>query len=222
VNDPVNRAARDAFVADTRARSGRVLAFPERPLDEPDDPAIARMLLDGDRRASRAVWNRFWPMVRGMLGRTFGPAQDTDDLVQEVFLVLFDRAHTLREPRALRAFVISITAHTIRRELRRKAAARWFLLGETRDAPARDADIDSREALTRLYRILDRLGSDERLAFVLRFFEGLELVDVAQATGVSLTTTKRRVAHAWERVVFHAQRDEALVGFLSEIEGALP
>jgi len=154
-------------------------------------------------------------MVRCILKRAFGPEHDIDDLVQEVFMALFDRVVTVREPRALRALVISITANTIRRELRRRTAAGWLMLGGmTSTARAREADLDSREAVVHLHRIIDRLGDDYRVAFVLRVLEGLELVQVAQATDVSLATTKRRITRAWGRVVARARRDAALVGYL--------
>ncbi len=212
MKDAADRGVRDAVAP---PRSARVLIFPDRRLTESDDASVVRVLLEGDPRAPRVVWHRFAPMVHRILKRAFGPEHDIDDLVQDVFMVLFDRVVTLREPNALRAFIISITAHTIRRELRRKTAARWLMLGDTPVARARDADLDSREAVVRLYRILDRLGSDDRTAFVLRFLEGLELVDVAQATEVSLATTKRRLTRAWGRVLTHARRDSALVEYLA-------
>jgi RNA polymerase sigma-70 factor (ECF subfamily) len=215
----VKRADREA-IEPPMARGGRVFRFPDRDLSEADDEGIVRILREGDVRAPRIVWQRFAPMVHRVLRRTFGPKHDVDDLVQEVFLVLFDRVATLREPKALPAFILSITAHTIRRELRRKAAARWlpFL-----DAPnAREANFDSREALTRLYLILDRLRSGDRTAFVLRHFEGLELVDVAEAMGVSLATTKRHLTRAWARIVFHGQRDAALVDYIAALSPEKP
>jgi RNA polymerase sigma-70 factor (ECF subfamily) len=218
VKDAADRGVREIVPPE---RSGRVLIFPERRLVDADDASIVRVLREGDPRAPRVVWHRFAPMVHRILRRAFGPEHDIDDLVQEVFLVLFDRVVTLREPNALRAFIISITAHTIRRELRRKTTARWLMLGDISTARAREADLDSREAVVRLYRILDRLGSDDRTAFVLRFLEGLELVEVAHATEVSLATTKRRLARAWGRVVTHAKRDSALVEYLAGL-GAGP
>jgi RNA polymerase sigma-70 factor (ECF subfamily) len=219
VKDAAGREARDDAPPE---RGGRLLIFPDRALGDADDAAIVALLRGGDSRAPRAVWSRFAPMVHRMLKRAFGPGYEIDDLVQEVFLVLFDRVKTLREPKALRAFVISIAAHTIRRELRRKAAARWLHFGDAPAPRARDADLDSREALGRLYDILGRLGSDDRTAFTLRHLEGLELAEVAQAMDVSLATTKRRLSHAWSRVVSHAQRDAALVDYLATLDPEVP
>lgn len=200
--------------ANAPERGGRVLIFPEVSLVDIDDASIARFLIDGDARAPRAAWQRFAPMVHRMFKRAFGPGHEIDDLVQEAFLTLFARVHTLREPQALRAFVVSITAHTIRHELRRRTALRWLRFGEPPDTTSESADLDSREAVVRLYRILDRLGSNDRTVFVLRFLEGLALTEVSQALDVSLATAKRRVARAWGRVVAGARRDEALVEYL--------
>jgi len=199
-------------------RNGRVLSFPRVPSVDLDDASLARVLIEGDPRASRLAWQRFAPMVHGMLKRAFGPEHDVDDLVQDVFLTLFKRVHTLREPQAIRAFVISITAHSIQYELRRRTALRWLRLGDLPDAPAAASDLDAREAVARLYRILDRQGTQDRTVFCLRYLEGLELVDVSQALGVSLATTKRRAARAWRRVVASASRDDALVAYVGNLE----
>jgi RNA polymerase sigma-70 factor, ECF subfamily len=198
----------------------RVIPFPEAATNELDDAAIVALMRAGDPRAPRLVWHRLSPMVGGMMRRALGPEHDIEDLTQEVFLTLFGRIGTLREPQALRAFVISIASHAIRAAIRRKVARRWLHFGTLPVTPAREVDLDSREALVRLYRILDRLGSNDRTVFVLRFFEGLEVAEVAQAMGVSHATTKRRIAHAWARVVTHAQRDDALVAYLTTYEPA--
>jgi RNA polymerase sigma-70 factor (ECF subfamily) len=194
-----------------------VLAFPRASSANLDDAAVAHLLLEGDPRAPRLAWHQFAPMVHRMLKRAFGPEHEVDDLVQEVFLTLFKRVHTLREPQALKAFVIAVTAHTIRYELRRRKALRWLHFGDLPDARAADSDLDSREAVVRLYRILDRQGASDRTVFVLRYLEGLELVDVSQALGVSLATAKRRVARAWRRVVASASRDEALIAYVASV-----
>jgi DNA-directed RNA polymerase specialized sigma24 family protein len=50
--------------------------------------------------------------------------------------------------------------------------------------------------------------------FLLRFVEGVSLVGVAQATGISLSTTKRRLGPVWRRVSLMAAREDSLAGYL--------
>ena len=186
------------------------------PLPATKEVELISAAIRGNGIAFEQIFSAHVPHIR-KTGRGILRTGDLDDLVQEVFLTLFKRVHTLREPQALQAFVISITAHMIRYELRRKAALRWLRFGDIPDAAAADSDLDSREAVVRLYRILDRQGSEDRTVFTLRYLEGLELVDVSQALGVSLATTKRRVARAWRRVVTSARRDDALIEYVAKL-----
>src|SRR4051812_4532180 len=178
----------------------RLLVLPGATLDESDDAELARALIARDPRAPRALWRRFAPMVFRMLRRALGPGHDVEDLAQEVFLCVFEKVRGLREPAALKAFVISITVLTTRTELRRLWVRRWVRLSGKTDLGKVNVvhpDTDSREALARFYAVLDRVNTKDRTAFVLRFMEGLELVEVASALGLSLATTKRRLARVW-------------------------
>lgn len=182
-----------------------------------DDPTLAAGLVAREPWAQRIAWHRLSPMVRRMCTRAF-PQGDVDDLVQEVFFVLFRRVHTLRDPRALRAFVMAIANHEIRAALRRKVSAQGSFLSKPPAPSTASADLEARQALDHLGRLLRRLNALDRHAFALRFIEGYDLEAVALALDASVTTAKRRIARAWKRVIFHAQRDGALVGYI--VDGA--
>src|SRR5438132_14199568 len=71
-----------------------------------DDATLASALMANAVRAPRVAWTRFAPMVHRMLKRAFGPGHDIEDMVQDVFLCLFKKVEGLREPKALKSFVI--------------------------------------------------------------------------------------------------------------------
>ncbi len=77
------------------------------------------------------------------------------------------------------------------------------------DEPAEGVDEGAREALARLYALLDRLDDRARLLFVLRHIEGLELAETAQASRMSLATAKRHLAKVTARV--HAMAEDPLL-----------
>jgi RNA polymerase sigma-70 factor (ECF subfamily) len=194
----------------------------ERPSDVApveDDEALVLRLIAGEPGAAREVWIRFSPMVRRVLRRSFNAESDVDDIVQDVFAVLFEKIGRLRDPKAFRGFVLSVTLLEVRRELRRRYFRRRF--GPEREAPANDVrvvhpDPEAREALLKLHGILGGINPRDRAAFTLRFVEGLELTQVSDAMGVSLSTTKRCLRRAWGRVRVRVERDPALVDYLRE------
>ena len=201
--------------------SSTASAPPRAALTEADDATLALALIAKDPAAPRVAWTRFSPLVRRILRRSLGPQHDVEDIVQDVFLCLFQRVHTLRDPVALKAFVIAITVRTIRYEIRRARVRRWVGLSrspELLDLRVVNADTSARHALIHFYRALDRINQRDRTAFVLRFIEGMEAAEVAVALDVSVPTARRCFTRAWERVTFFAKRDPFLVDYLSQLE----
>jgi len=212
---------------DTQAKEGaKILVLPAADLAAADSAGLVRAVLDGDPRAPRVLWDRHARLVYRILRRSLGQQDDVEDLAQEVFLNLFRKLPTLREPRTLPAFLMTITTLTLRHELRRRWVRRCMSLGAREDL---DPDLrvvhpnpEARQAVARLYAILDRLGREERIAFVLRFIEGMELTEVATALGLSLATAKRRLVRARARVNHHIARDPGLAAYLSGIDEESP
>jgi RNA polymerase sigma-70 factor (ECF subfamily) len=196
----------------------RLASVHRLPLDGMDDAALARAIAAGDEAAAALAWRRYAPVVRSVLRRTIGPYEDVEDLVQEVFLRYFRQRGELRDPSALRSFLIGVAMHVAVSELRRRRVRRWLrltstgVLPEVSGAPLGQED-EAREAMRRLYAVLDRLDDASRLTFVLRYVEGLELVEIASALDVSLATTKRRLAKVTARVLSMVERDPVLPGF---------
>ncbi|MGH7438436.1 MAG: RNA polymerase sigma factor [Polyangiaceae bacterium] len=192
-----------------------------RAVDSPqaeDDAALVRAVLAGDPAAPARVWDRHSSLVRRVLRRVVGPV-DVEDAMQDAFLRLFRDLGSLRDPSALRGFLLGIAFHVAKSELRRRRARRWLLLSDDGavvepEALAPDGRIESRAALLRLYQVLDRISDERRAVFVLRFVEGLELAELSEVLGCSLATTKRRVADAAARVSTLAAGDSLLAPYL--------
>src|SRR4051794_5471252 len=144
------------------------------PTARAEDAVLVLAAARGDERAAEAIWDRFSPLVRGMVRRALGPQGDVADLVQESFLQLFRLIPELRDPESLRSFLIGITLRVVGSELRRRRVRRWLHLTESGSLPETaglEEDDEAREALRRLYAALDRLGDADRLIFVLRHIE---------------------------------------------------
>ena len=199
---------------------GRLYLVRDAAKSEPRDADLVAAFLRKDVWAPAAIWGRYYPLVRRIAFRASGPGRDVDDIIQEVFLRLFRRLPGLRDPSALRAFVLAITVRVIKGEQRVRWLKRWLGLfpeGEAPDDEAGDdaADHEARQALERFYAILDRLSPKHRTAFVLRYVENLELGDVADALDVSLATIKRWLPRIAQRVFAQAKGDPALAPYLA-------
>ena len=189
---------------------------PAGQMADPSDAELAQALKSGERWAPAATWNRFAPVVYGIVRRALGSQTDAEDVTQEVFFHLFARIRTLRDPGSFRSFVVSFALRIVKWELRRRRARRWLLLSPSNllpETPTFDCDPESREVLRRFYVVLDQLAARDRLVFALRFLESMTLDEIASTLEVSLSTVKRDLNRASARVSRWIAADRDLVAF---------
>ena len=199
------------MAADVRLHRMRLVASTADASEGARDIELARALIDGVPNAPELAWERYAPLVHRIVSRAIGPDAEVEDVTQEIFYRLFSRIGTLRKPEALRSFVISFAIRIVKWELRRRRARRWLTLSETGDVPDEQLmvmDAESRYALRRLYSLLDRLSTRERLVLVLRHVEGMTLEEIAEAMELSLATVKRGLRRATARVAQMVDSDD--------------
>jgi RNA polymerase sigma-70 factor (ECF subfamily) len=196
----------------TRSKPPLSLVVGGAPRDA-SDRNLAAGLVAGEEWAVSETWRRFAPMVLMTGQRILGSKSEAEDLAQEVFFHVFQRAKTLRQFDSFRSFVYSFAVRLLRAELRRRKRRQWlsFFGGEPPETPdLRSADLESREVLRRFDRLLDRLAARDRLVFVLRRMDNMTIEEIAETMDLSTSTVKRAMAHASERLSRWVSADPGL------------
>jgi RNA polymerase sigma-70 factor (ECF subfamily) len=180
------------------------------------DEELVHGLLEQRPAAVAELLHRHSDLVRGVLVRTLGSSHDVDDLCQETFLTVIRRCHTLRDPAALRSFVVSVAIRLAKNEARKRALRRFVGLDAAHELPcARPHDAAIAQGVRHLYAALNQLDANSRMAFFVRHVEGFDLNETAAACGCSLATVKRRLARAHRRFEAIARRDPVLRSFVA-------
>jgi RNA polymerase sigma-70 factor (ECF subfamily) len=157
----------------------------------PPEPAGA--VVDFD-----AIFVRYEAYVAGVAARLLGRDDDeVEDVVQDVFWIASRRLCRIHSLDAARPWLVTVTVRVAGRRLRRRRLRRFFGGGvEVVDLPATGISPEQYSLLQRMYRVLDTLPSQDRIAWILRHVEGERLQEVALSCGCSLATAKRRIASA--------------------------
>jgi RNA polymerase sigma-70 factor (ECF subfamily) len=178
-----------------------------------EDAALVAAVMAGQPWARTELFDRHGPHVQRVLARILGHDAELADLLHEVFVRALAQMARLDDPSALKAWLTAIAVFTAREHIRRRARGRWLRLfahDDLPDVPAHAASEEIRESLRATYDVLDRLGVEDRIAFALRYIDGLELGEVAAACNVSLSTIKRRLVRAEKRFFALARKEPAL------------
>jgi RNA polymerase sigma-70 factor, ECF subfamily len=160
--------------------------------EPPSDPAV-------DPADLGQVFRRFAPYVAGIAGRILGRWGEVDDIVQDVFLDAHRGLGTLRDPGAVRRWLATVTVRKARRRLGQRRL--FDLIGldapvDPLEIPDPTANAEERAHSAAVYRILDRLRPDVRIAWILHRVEAEPLERVAEVCRCSRATAHRRVVEA--------------------------
>ncbi len=186
-----------------------------------DDAALVLGLRRGDRASQRELFERFAPHVERILLRCLGRDAELADVLHDTFVQAFASAGSIRDGSALKAWLSMVAVHVARGVIRRRKVRRWLVFWAPEDLPEATSNAASAEdtrAVGRVYALLDRLPADDRLAFSLRFVEGMSLTEAAEACGCSLATVKRRIARAQAAFLAASRADHVLATWTSRAE----
>jgi len=145
------------------------------------------------------IFRRYAPYVGALVLKLLGRPADVDDVVQDVFMQAHRGLGKLRDPSAVRPWLRRITIRRARRFLSKRWVLRWFSEAsvETQtDLADPSASPEERAQVAHIYRRLELMARDERLAWVLRFVEGETLEGIAELLGCSVSTVQRRLRAA--------------------------
>ncbi len=125
-----------------------------------------------------------------------------DDVVQEIFIAVHSRLHTLCDPAALRSWIYGVVRRVSMGHVRLNQTRTESLseaADETSIASGNPTPLDVAERTDRvklLWRLLDQLDETKREAFILVELEEMTMPEVAQALELPLGTVYSRVRAA--------------------------
>jgi RNA polymerase sigma-70 factor (ECF subfamily) len=172
------------------------------------DQDLIRSLVRKDRVSLRELFGRLAPMMLAVASRILRRREDAEDVVNEVFLELFNRPEAYSADRgSVQTYLLLVTRSRAIDRLRRRIARDARESGGPTPieevaskslAPGEDLERD--EIRTRVASVVRDLPSDERDALEQAFYNGLSHAEIAKQSNVPLGTVKGRVRRALVRL----------------------
>ncbi len=193
------------------------------PTEKRSDASLVAGAAQGDRDAIGVIWDRYSGLVRGVLYGALPGDPMIEDLVQEVFLAFIRGAERIQDGAALRGYLAGMAVRQAAQEIRRRKVRRLVGLSSTGELPEQSAqplDAENRQRLAALHRVLGKLSTRRKMAFLLRQVQGLEMLEVATALNTSESTLRRELAAARDFIQRAAASEPALSELLSQYQGS--
>lgn len=138
------------------------------------------------------IWNDYHSSLRSFILNRVGNVEDTDDILQDVFLKIHSKIALLKENSDVKSWAYQITRNTIIDYYRTHKTTSELPEALTKQEPEL-LDITRQEMASWLLPIIQTMPNPYKEALLLSEIEGLTQKKVAQTKGLSLSGAKSRI-----------------------------
>jgi len=179
----------------------------ESPADE--IPLLAR-LRAGDEKALRVIIDAHGPALLALAAAVTGSAELGDDVVQRVFIRLWDHRETLVVQGPLRKYLwraarnqaISVRRHE-QLQHRTANAAQWPGLAPHVARNVGEQELDAASFISQVTMALQALPARCREIFLLSWRDALTPLEISDALGIGIATVRNQILRAVKHLGAH-------------------
>ena len=169
--------------------------------DEASDVALMLRVRDGDLEAFETLVTRHQHSVVGTAAKMLGGAADAEDIGQQVFVRVWKHAARYQPSAKFTTWLMTITRNLVFNELRRRRRSQQVSMDSDEGDTIRHQFVDE-QAVAPSEEILDSelkeaidaaiasLPETQRLAIVLRRYEGMPYEEIAEVLKTSVPAVK--------------------------------
>ncbi len=170
---------------------------PQEPQQQPlPDVSVPQPLISQEARFHE-IYNRYHLKIFNYIAKTIGNREDALDILQEVFLLFYDRLNRLDTSTSrIEAWLLRVARNLCLSYSRNKNRRLTHALTEPDQVMDHNSEdsLQKKEIQQRLDDFLDSLNDQERSIFILHKLEGVKYKDLMTIFDISPRTLKRIVA----------------------------
>ncbi|MHC4266433.1 MAG: RNA polymerase sigma factor [Planctomycetota bacterium] len=163
----------------------------EQPLEK-----IVRCCQNGQRAAFEELFEMYQPRLKYYVRRLDTGDNNSDDILQDIWLTVFKKIHKLKEARSFTIWLYRIARNKVYDGFRRKE--RFVRLPKDEMVPVSDSDepVFEPDDAEKLHRALSTLKPYHREVLTLYFIEQMSYQSIADVIDCSIGTVRSRLFYA--------------------------
>ena len=173
------------------------------------DPGVLRRAQKGDERAFCLILRAYEQPVYNYVLRLVGDRSLAEDLTQEVFLRVYQGLPGFSLRSRFTTWLFQVTKNRVLDELRalERRPRAVVNLDDVPPLEVLDAPFERAETIDAVWRAVEALTVDLKMALLLRDVVGLSYTEIADSLEITLATVKWRIYKAREEVQASLARD---------------
>jgi RNA polymerase sigma-70 factor (ECF subfamily) len=160
-------------------------------LDDNSDRQLVSRLKLGDKKAFEEIFRKYREKIYYFAIRYYNSAEDAENVVQDVFIKLWDERENVKEELSLNNYIYTIAKNhlfNIQRKKINEKAYRNYIVEHLVQTPNLENEMIYADLKESIDKIIDELPAQRKRVFVMGNLEGLSNKEVASALNLSVRT----------------------------------
>lgn len=165
-----------------------------------DDQRLVQLLQKGDVAAFDALFGEYSQKLYGFALKYFKNQSDAEELVQEVFVKVWENRRTLKSDLSFKSYLFTIALNQIRKHFNKKATSLKYFESlqndpEMVDHPSLQND-DYESVFQEINKLIEQMPPRRREIFMKSKLEGKSSKEIAAEMNISAGTVDNQVSEA--------------------------
>ncbi|MEJ2103151.1 MAG: RNA polymerase sigma factor [Ignavibacteriaceae bacterium] len=170
-----------------------------------DDYELVKDFLSGNQQAFNNLARKYQEKIYWHARRIVGDHDDAHDVVQQVLLVMYNKLSSFNFSSLLYTWIFKITYTRSLNQLKKRKLKRIVTFNFSDDIENIGYEnvidnLENKEEIVRMEKILNKLPLKQREVFVMRNFDELAYEEISKITGRSIGTLKTNYFHAFKKI----------------------
>ena len=164
---------------------------------------IVSQLIDGEEKAVAWIVSNYRLRLLNFIQQSLPKEEDAESLVQEVFLIIWNKRKTLKKDASLDAFIFTVAKNLMIDHMRKLIRQRKYIEETITTSPNVDDStvelLEYKEVEQQVFKYIEELPAKGKEIFMLNKIEGMSYKAIAQMLGISEHTVN---AHMYNSTKF--------------------
>lgn len=179
---------------------------------EKNDSVLVKKLSKGDLLAFNTLFKEYSGRIYRFAVGYLKSEAEAEDLVQEVFMIIWEKRAELKVELSFKSFLFTITFNLIKKHFRTKAQISKYLKTEISD----DVDMQTSHEITyaslnqNIIRLVNLLPKRRKEIFIKSRFKGQNIKEIAEEMKISHKTVENQLTQALKFLRIHLHQENIL------------
>ncbi len=167
-----------------------------------EESFILSKLREGDISAMEILYIRYAPQVRSFVFSILKNSEDTDDLVHDIFIKVWEKREIICQVKSFKAYLFTTTRNTVYNKLKHDRVHQKYVNYSSKNPANYDTEkrVVMQDLLDLINKEIDSLTEQQKIIYKLSRYDNLTYKEIAEKMGISPKTVQYHIGNILSRL----------------------